>query len=238
MLNASLDREELATRFREDGRVRVENVLDEQIADRIRDCCINVVPFEFLFHIDGKNVALSAQEMTQLDMAHRKELQQKMLAAAADGIGFFYCGYKMTRAIANTTNENLKFLHSVFDYLNSEEMLEFASAISGRDDLLSADAQYTRYTSGHFLTRHKDDVSSEMRRLAYVLSLSKNWHPDWGGLLQFFEDDGTPRDSWVPTFNTMAIFDVRHIHSVTFVTPFAKEPRYSLTGWFRAQKGF
>jgi len=27
--------------------------------------------------------------------------------------------------------------------------------------------------------------------------------------------------------------DVRHVHSVTFVTPFSTQPRLSLTGWFR-----
>jgi SM-20-related protein len=32
----------------------------------------------------------------------------------------------------------------------------------------------------------------------------------------------------------MAIFDVRHIHSVTYVAPLAAKPRLSITGWFRA----
>jgi Rps23 Pro-64 3,4-dihydroxylase Tpa1-like proline 4-hydroxylase len=54
-------------------------------------------------------------------------------------------------------------------------------------------------------------------------------------LLQFFEDDGTPRDAWAPQFNSMSLFDVRHVHSVTFIAPFALEPRLSLTGWFRAK---
>lgn len=235
MLNPDLDRNALAARYREDGRVRVENVFDLEVAERIRRCCIDDVPYEFLFYVDGKNVAISAREMNGLDLAQRKELQQSMISAASDGVGFFYCGYKMTR-MKDAPNDNLEFLHGVFDYLNSEEMLAFAGDVAGRDDLRSADAQFTRYTSGHYLTRHQDDVGTEMRRIAYVLSLSKGWHPDWGGLLQFFEDDGTPRDAWLPTFNAMAIFDVRHVHSVTFVTPFAKEPRYSLTGWFRAME--
>jgi len=53
--------------------------------------------------------------------------------------------------------------------------------------------------------------------------------------LQFFEDDGTPRDAWAPVFNSMTLFEVRHIHAVTFVAPFLKQPRLSLTGWFRAK---
>jgi Rps23 Pro-64 3,4-dihydroxylase Tpa1-like proline 4-hydroxylase len=66
------------------------------------------------------------------------------------------------------------------------------------------------------------------------MSFTRNWHPDWGGLLQYYDDDGTPRDTWAPLFNSMTLFDVRHIHSVTFVTPFSTQPRLSLTGWFRA----
>ena len=164
-----------------------------------------------------------------------REFRSKMLDAASQGIGFFYCGYMMARKLDDAGNENLKFLHSVFEFLNSEEMLSFISAVSGRDDLLSADAHFTRYTPGQFLTHHRDDNTNEQRRLAYVLSLSKDWHPDWGGLLQFFEDNGTPRDAWVPQFNTLSLFDVRHVHSVTFIAPFAREPRLSVTGWFRAK---
>ena len=236
MLNPDLDTSELAERFREDGRIRIENILDESIAERVRSACRSDVPFEFVSHIDGKNVAIPSQEMANFDDAQMQEFRTKLMDAASRGIGFFYCGYMMARKLDDASNDNLKFLHSVFEYLNGEEMLSFISSITGRDDLKSADAQFTRYTPGQFLTRHRDDVTNEERRLGYVLAFSKNWHPDWGGLLQFFEDDGTPRDAWAPMFNSMSLFDIRHVHSVTFIAPFAAEPRLSLTGWFRAKE--
>jgi Rps23 Pro-64 3,4-dihydroxylase Tpa1-like proline 4-hydroxylase len=158
-----------------------------------------------------------------------------LLAAASKGIGFFYGGYLMAHKLDDTGNEKMQFLHSVFEYLNGEEMLSLIREITGNDELKSADAQYTRFTPGQFLTRHRDENTNEQRRFAYVLAFSQNWHPDWGGLLQFFEDDGTPRDAWAPQFNSMSLFDVRHVHSVTFLAPFALEPRLSLTGWFRAK---
>ena len=98
----------------------------------------------------------------------------------------------------------------------------------------SASAQATRYRPGHYLTRHRDDPEGETRRLAYVLSLSADWHPDHGGLLMFFADDGTPRDVWVPQAGTLSLFSVRHVHSVSVVAPFAPRPRLSVTGWFSA----
>jgi len=234
MLNPNLDRAALAEQFAIDGRIRIEAILDADVATRIRECCLESVPYEYLTNIDGKNVVITEEEMQKLSDEQVRELQTNIMNAAGNGVGFFYCGYKRNRAKGDSTDENIRFLHSVFEYLNSEEMLSFIADVSGCKDLQSADAQYTRYTAGQFLTRHRDDVSAEKRRLAYVISFTQHWHPDWGGLLQYYEDDGTPRDAWMPVFNSMALFDVQHVHSVTFVAPFSAQPRLSLTGWFRA----
>ena len=236
MLNPNLDRAALAAEFKRDGRLRIEDVLDPAVAERIRQYCLTEVPFEYLSNVDGQNVAIPAEALNEMQEAELMDLQSKIFTAAAGGSGFFYCGYMLERSQRDTDSEELGFLHSVFDFLNSEEMLGFITEVTGHDDLKSADAQYTRYTQGQFLTRHQDDVGTEQRRLAYVLGFSKNWHPDWGGLLQFFEKDGKPRESWVPAFNTMSLFNIGHVHSVTYVTPFAAEPRLSLTGWFRAKE--
>jgi SM-20-related protein len=235
MLNPNLNKAAIAEEFARDGRVRIKNLLDEDIAERIRDICLNNVPYEYLTNVNDKSVVITPDEMKNMDRQQLGEIQQHIMDAAANGVGFFYCGYKMNRAKADTGDEKIDFLNSVFEYLNSEEMLSFVAEVSGCDDLQSTDGQFTRYSAGQFLTRHRDDVTAEKRRLAYVISFSRDWHPDWGGLLQFFEDDGTPRDAWAPIFNSMALFDVRHVHSVTFVAPFHAQPRLSLTGWFRAK---
>jgi Rps23 Pro-64 3,4-dihydroxylase Tpa1-like proline 4-hydroxylase len=131
-----------------------------------------------------------------------------------------------------TRRGDLGFLYGMFEYLNSPAMLGFIEQITGRRDIVRADAQYTRYSAGQYLTRHRDDIEGTTRRLAYVFGFTRRWHPDWGGLLQFYEDDGTPRDAWAPAFNRLSLFDIRHVHSVGYVTPFAGESRLSLTGWF------
>ena len=234
MLNPDLDTKALAVEFAKDGRIRIENILTPGIAERVRSYCLTDAPFETVYHLDGENHVSPLQEMARMDPSQQHEFQTKIIKAASQGVGFVYCGYMIGRAKKNVASERLRYLHSIFEFLNGREMLDFICKVSGRDDLLSADAQYTRYTAGQFLTRHRDDVSNEKRRLAYVFAFSKDWHPDWGGLLQFYEDDGTPRDVWSPKFNSMSLFDIRHVHSVTYVTPFALSPRLSLTGWFRA----
>jgi hypothetical protein len=67
MLNPDLDTAALTAKFREDGRLRIENVLDPEIAERIRTACINDVPFQFVAHIDGKNVTIPSEQMANFD---------------------------------------------------------------------------------------------------------------------------------------------------------------------------
>ncbi len=236
LLNPALDAAALASEYARDDRVRIADVLDADVAARIRAACLEDMPWEYLTHVDGRNLAIPAAEFEGMPPEQAQQFHYQIGRAAADGVGFLYCGYKIDRKQPDSGNANLEFLHGVFDYLNSEEMLALIRQITGHSDIRSADAQYTRYTPGQFLTRHRDDHASEGRRVAYVLGFSQHWHPDWGGLLQFFSDDGTARDAWTPAFNTMALFDIRHVHSVTYVTPFAKQPRLSLTGWFRTKE--
>ncbi|MGH8222583.1 MAG: 2OG-Fe(II) oxygenase family protein, partial [Woeseiaceae bacterium] len=177
----------------------------------------------------------SAGEMSGRDARAKAEISGKLMQNARRGIGFLYCGYMLDRKRAgDDRDEDLEFLEELFAYLNSPDMLAFIARVSGREDIVRADAQCTRYSAGQYLTRHQDVIDGQARRLAYVFGFTREWHPDWGGLLQFFGDDGAPRDAWMPSFNCLVLFDVRHVHSVTYVTPFAGADRLSITGWFHA----
>jgi SM-20-related protein len=73
--------------------------------------------------------------------------------------------------------------------------------------------------------------------VAYVFSFTKNWKIDWGGLLQFHDDENCKIiDSYVPAFNALTIFRVPQWHSVSYVTPFAMGPRYAVAGWYHGDK--
>ena len=167
-----------------------------------------------------------------MSKTEQRELHSQLMREAGEGLGFLYGGYQLDAERAKAIPE-LAPLQALFEFINGEQMLEFIRNVTGENAIVRADGQATRYTAGHYLTRHRDDPEDEHRRLAYILSLSDHWHPDWGGLLQFYEDDGTPRDAWAPRFNSLSLFNVRHVHSVTYVTPFAREPRLSMTGWFQ-----
>ena len=231
MLNSSLNIEALAAQYQQDDRIRIVNILDESVTESVAQCCETKVPFDFIYHIDGENKVTPARDMAAISPGDQQSLHKKLMQAASQGVGFLYSGYMMNLH-ADSEDPELSVLHELVQNLSSEESLDAFRQITGIKEISGIDAQYTCYNSGHFLTRHSDNISAEGRRVAFVFGFSRSWHPDWGGLLQFYENDGTPRDAWLPEFNTLALFDVRHIHSVSYVTPFAAGPRISLTGWF------
>lgn len=187
------------------------------------------VPFKSAFIYQGDVHTLNQQEFQTLPRDQQMAVQKEINGNAARGFGFLYGTYKLDDRMNKDAHP---ILAKLFEQLNSDETLQKIRDITGVTSLVSANAQVTSYTPGQFLTRHNDVNEKEGRRIAYVISLTKQWHPDWGGLLQFFMGDGTPTQAYSPVFNSMMLFDVRHPHSVTYVTPFAQQPRLSITGWF------
>lgn len=232
-LNPELDVAHLRERFARDDRLRIDALLAPGAADTLATVCRERVPFDQIYHLDGANHVRTSAEMAALTPEARRALVARVLDAASSGVGFWYEGYRLGD---RPETPELEPLYALYRFLNGEAMLEFVRRVSGHDDLVDADAQVTRYRAGHFLTRHRDDVRAEARRVAYVLNLTERWHPDWGGLLQFYRDDGTPRDAWCPALNVLSLFDVRHVHAVTCVAPFAAAPRLAVTGWFRGPR--
>jgi Rps23 Pro-64 3,4-dihydroxylase Tpa1-like proline 4-hydroxylase len=230
VINANLNPKSLKKRFSVDDRLKIDNFLESEVAASVK-AEIQEAPFELVYVIDDKIKTTSKQKMDAMSVDDKKRINQQIVSDAAKGKGFLYGSCHLGAGRPAEIGEKMVAL---FECLQSEETLSLIRTITGDQSIRSVSGHYTRYLPGHYLTRHRDVVESEQRRFAYVLSFTEDWHPDWGGLLQYYEEDGTPRDAWAPKFNTLTLFDVRHIHSVTYVTPFAQSPRLSLTGWFRA----
>lgn len=230
VFNSALDFNEIAASYVIDKRVQIGNVWDVEIANSIHQCLANEIEYVYAYASKGKNFEATEQKLKNLSSDELKKFTHELYGDASQGIGFFY-GRQLIKA------DNLaqpKLLQDVLSYLNSEVLLQKIREISGFSEISLASAKATRYIPGHFLTRHNDLNSKENRKIAYVLSFTPQWHPDWGGLLQFYQKNGTPREAWAPVFNSMALFDVNHIHAVTYVAPYALNPRYAITGFFSA----
>lgn len=222
-----------AAEFSSRGRVRIGNVLDSSSAERLHRCLANEVSWRLVYHDGAKNVIVEAAAFANLDAAAQRDLVQRVLAGARERFQYLYNSYPMVTAYLNHQDPQL-FLHCVLEWLNDPKTLETIRRVTGIDSLRKADAQATLYRPGHFLTLHDDGgTGNEMRRVAYVLNMTQGWRADWGGQLQFMNTSGEVEESWIPGFNTLALFRVPMLHAVGYVAPYATKPRLAVTGWFR-----
>lgn len=168
--------------------------------------------------------------LTQQQIA---ELDARVNDAARHGFQYRYESVRVPDEAAEREKRNT-LLDRFVDFMSSPEVLELMAQITAVDDLGFADGQATAYSPGHFLTRHDDDVTGKQRRAAYVFGLAPGWRAEWGGLLMFHGEDGNINEAFTPAMGALRIFSVPCLHSVSYVTPFAPEPRISVTGWLRA----
>jgi len=105
--------------------------------------------------------------------------------------------------------------------------------VTGLPQIRWADAQATLFGPQQFLSMHHD-FSDQGWLVAYVFSFAATeWGPDWGGYLNFHDDDGDIIHGYRPRFNALNMFRVPRHHNVSFVPGFAPAGRFAITGWFR-----
>jgi SM-20-related protein len=230
-LNPDIDWERVTTEYQQDKRTRIDQVLVQSDAELLHDYLNKKAVYNLAFTQNEQNAELTEKEFLALGRAEIQRIQMHMHEQASRGIGFCYSRLLATKDL-NTENP-VKALHAL---LNTDEVKQKFAMVTGSEPFKFVSSQATKYAKGQYLTRHNDINPAEGRAVAYVIGLTPQWHPDWGGLLQFYYPDGRTRDAWEPRFNSISLFDVSHVHAVTFVTPFALKNRYSVTGWFRYNK--
>lgn len=125
-------------------------------------------------------------------------------------------------------------LKAFYDYLNSEEIRQMFSEISGRKcDSFRAAA--TIFNKGDHISDHNDlfiyDETPKYKRvLTFNYYLTKNWKAEWGGNLVWKK----PHSVITPKFNTLVLFNVttNSYHWVEPVLRDTENKRLSITGWY------
>lgn len=230
MINNDLDFEGYRIDLARNTRVQIPDFLQLDAAERIRSCLQSEVPWTLAERSDGTSKTISAADYSAMDEQARAENLRKAYQRAKTEFQFVYESYMMVKAAIEGRDPTL-MLHAILDFLNSEEFIAFARWLVNDPKITHASAQATRYRAGHFLTRHEDKEKNEDRAYAYVIGLTKNWRADWGGLLQFENDQGQVTQTLMPLWNSLSIFKVPQPHIVSLVSPFANEDRLAITGW-------
>ena len=232
-LAAGLDPESLAAEFRQRGRLRIRPFLSDDSARALLD------------HVrardDWRLVVNAGEKVFEIDRAGQRAMtrdQWRQLDALVDDAAAreFQFRFETIRVPDEESERRHRgtLLEDFALFMSSPEMVGFFRVVTDCADIAFADAQATRYSAGHFLTAHDDDVDGKGRRAAYVLGLTEEWSPELGGLLQFHDDAGLGlTESVPPAFNALNLFAVPQLHSVTRVGASAPHPRLSITGWLR-----
>ncbi len=232
MINPDLPIAVLAERFVRERRLVIDDFLQPAAAEALYACLLREVPWEIVFRRGREVITLSQAQLQGLPQRELDQLIGGIQQQAQTDFQFVYWKFSMVDAYQRQVLPQL-VTHRLIEALAAPATLELMRRITGHADIQRVDAQATLYRPGNFLTVHTDDHDeSYIRRAAYVIQLCKDWRVDWGGLLHFLDARGDVVQTFVPRFNSLALFAVPTPHVVSMVAPFAPGPRFGVTGWF------
>ena len=231
-INSRLDAHPLSKRFAEANRLQIEDFLEPPDAKELAES-LNSLDWRLVLNSGSRHIDLPAPQVAGMGEARMAAIREEVRKNAAHGFQYFYENYPVTD-LADTNQLEHRELRAIYDTLNGEPVRSFLKQVTGEATDF-CDMQATRYSAGHFLTVHSDDVQGKNRKLAYVLSLTDGWSATWGGQLQFLDGRGGVARSYAPKFNALSVFKVPVPHHVSEVASFAPKGRISLTGWFRTR---
>ncbi len=231
-LNPDLDVPALAAAYAETSRVRIKDFLREDGLAEFYDDLEARGDWWHLMRTEAGVIELDAAAKARMSGKRRAALDAEVHTLARRQFQYRYEGLRVPEDESEGTGA-ADPLTAFSDLMSSEPMLDLLRRITGADALAFTDGQATAYGPGDFLTCHDDAVPGKNRLAAYVFGLTPGWRAEYGGLLLFHARDGAVVTGHVPRFNTLDLFRVPQLHSVSMVTPAAPHRRYAVTGWLR-----
>lgn len=225
--------------FEETGSVVIRNFLTEEYAETLYKFFNNEMPddwWSIATVIPGKDVTylrnadVNRYQIQALKDTANKAFYENSLDPNFVG-GMTYYFYRTV----NDHHEDCWCKECDFKKeLAKEEVLDFLEKVSGERYTRTFTTFTSKYSEGCFLSPHTDQSNGD---IGFVLQLTKDWKPQWGGNLHLMDDScKVIEKSEVPTFNSLTLFrlpdQVGKWHYVSHVNPGVKHSRIAYTGWF------
>lgn len=120
-------------------------------------------------------------------------------------------------------------------FIKSTHICQILSQITNIPLTTTESVFFSCYESGDYLSIHSDKGNG---KVAFVLNLTKNWRPQFGGNLHILDssDWRTSKHVITPTFNSLVLFKVPEHgipHFVSHVAPNVNNKRIALAGWYK-----
>lgn len=141
--------------------------------------------------------------------------------------------FKKSRYVNNTPPEGPEL--QLKRYLQSRAFFDLLGHVIG-SELNEMNGSFAScYEKGDFLARHNDGNNGTV---GFVLYLSKDWQPEWGGEIEFMDRDTLePHFALSPGFNKLLVFSIdqlKHLqHEVKRISDKATGKRFAYSGWFK-----
>lgn len=231
-LNSNLDLHAIEQEYAANGRVRINDLLNEEAVDDLYHYLNDRTDWWHMMTTDVGLIELSRPERARMSKKRLAALDREGHALAQLGFQYRYEGLRVPDP-SNTADAAIDLLADFARLMSSNPMLQMLRTVTGATELVFTDGHATAFGPGDFLTGHDDDVPGKDRLAAYVFGLTPQWRPEWGGLLLFHGTRDATAFALEPRFNTLDLFAVPQRHSVSMVTPAARDRRYAVTGWLR-----
>jgi len=230
-LDPAIDAAELSREYAAFGRVQIAPFLDEAGANYLAKHLLSRTDWNFTLNSDEK--IYEVPRHGDKAMAPEQELRLRKAVEERAAAEFQFCYDSIRVADARVERNAADPLHGFAEFMCSAPVLALMRDITGSGEIIFADAQATIYRGRDFLTAHDDAMAGKHRVAAYVLGLTAAWRTEWGGLLMFHDSRGDVTRALIPRFNTLTLFSVPQVHSVSAIAAAAAELRCSITGWLR-----
>lgn len=250
ILNPNNDPTQYAKELQETGSVTIDNFLTEESANFLYRYFSQEMDDTEWWSASYPTGFAKDADTRNLPENREKILEEKQRAINAYVRGDF--AYHFYRTFDNHVTECECTECKFRAWLLSPEMIKFFHEVSG-ETYTSYNATFaSKYSDGCFLAPHTDQWRGD---IGFVLQLTKNWWPQWGGLLHFL-DETTKMNSFndtilkvahkqpkvvaetqVPRFNSLTLFHLPEQsgrwHYVSHVNPGVKQSRIAYSGWFK-----
>lgn len=229
-VNPALNLGQLHADFQRDGRLLIRDFFAPDVADALARA-VEAIDWSLCYRDAQGDRRLTGDQLRGLGAHEQAQLVDGIVDVARREFQFSF----FTESLADAMQRgDTGLLARFIRYMAHDDFLSVMRRITGVQDVNRVYAQATMYAPGSFLLAHDDHVDVEQRRLAYVINLTRQWRPDWGGMLHFSRRDGSVADTFFPHFNSMSVFTVPQTHFVSYVPPFAQGQRHAITGWLIA----
>jgi len=228
-LNPSLDRGRFSQAFAEKGRVHIPNILSEGAARRVHKALVEETPWGLTVN-NGK----TEKQYSRVSAEDHQKMAIDAWDRAHSGFQYFYHNFHLLED-GRLGPAPDSCLGQLMKFMVSEKFLGPIREITGIAGIDWITATATLYKPLDFLTVHDDGGSHVNRVVAFVLNMTPEWRPDWGGALQFYDRNDHIEEGYLPTFNALNLFRIPKPHSVSQVSAFGGM-RYAISGWFEVRK--